>query len=96
MSIEWRTVQLFLDENGVHEVQLDLDNSNRAKCTCQSFKTIAKCKHVSFVKKKVKDNGGMYSIYIPEDIDDEIAFDMMSDAESFRTFVLEYGKVEVI
>lgn len=95
-DIDWRTVQLFIGEEGVSEVSLDVENSRRVRCTCSMFSTMARCKHVKYVKKKVADNNGNYSVYIPEDVEDEEAIEALSNAESFRQFVLDYGKIEVL
>jgi len=96
MDIDWRTVQLFLSEDGVAEVQLDADNSRKVRCNCKSFMSSARCKHVKFVKDQMAENNGHYAVKIPEDIPDDEAFDAMGDAESFRQFIIKYGKVEVI
>lgn len=96
MEIDWRTVQLFLDENGVHEVEVDVDSSKKVRCTCSSFKATARCRHAKFVKTQIEENSGNYSIQIPVDISDEEALKAMSSAVSFRDFIIKYGKVEVI
>lgn len=98
MAIDWRTVQLFLDENtfGVFEVQLDADNNRKIRCDCPSFGNSARCKHTRFVKAKLESNDGHYAIQIPEEISDEEALHAMSDASLFRKFIIKYGKVEVL
>lgn len=96
MQIDWRTVQLFLDENGVYEVEIDVDNRKKARCTCPAFKMSARCKHVKFVKSQLDETSGHYSIQIPVDVSDEEAHQAMSSSELFRDFILKYGKVEVI
>lgn len=98
MDIDWRTVQLFLDNTalGVFEVQIDSENNRKVRCNCPSFSATARCKHAKFVKNSIDKNDGHYSIKIPVQISDEEAFDAMSDSESFREFILKYGTVEVI
>lgn len=98
MDIDWRTVQLFLDEStmGVFEVEIDAENHKKARCSCPSFSRQATCKHVRFVKSAMKDSDGHYSIQIPVEISDEEALLAMSNAEAFRDFIIKYGKVEVI
>jgi hypothetical protein len=96
MDIAWRTVQLFLEDYGVVEVEVDQENHNKARCTCQGFQRLAKCKHIKFVKDAMEENDGHYSIQIPVDVDENIAIAAMKSAESFRDFVIKYGKVEVI
>ena len=97
MDIDWRTVQLFLGEDGVSEVSIAAHDSRKVRCTCNSFFGSARCKHTKFVKQRMQENNGNYSISIPEEIDDEDAYEAMENgAESFREFVLKYGVVEVI
>lgn len=96
MQIDWRTVQLFLETDGVVEVQIDAENNQKIRCTCSSFNNATRCKHAKFVKKQMDANDGFYSIHIPEDVDDDAAFIAMSTPESFRDFIIKYGKVEVI
>jgi hypothetical protein len=96
MGIEWRTVQLFLEVDGVCEVEIDADNNTKVRCTCKSFSTVARCKHVKHVKKSMSENNGHYSISIPENVDEEEAFAAMGDTKLFRDFIIKYGKVEVL
>jgi hypothetical protein len=96
MDIDWRTVQLFLGDDGVCEVEVDSENSTKVRCSCKAFSKSARCKHSKFVRAKLLDNDGHYAIQIPVDISDEEAFIAMSSNESFREFILKYGKVEVI
>lgn len=95
-EVSWRTVQIFLGDEGVSEVCIDADNAFHAKCTCQSFAKFKKCKHTDFVLQKIKDNNGHYGVQIPDTVDDDIAFEALNDPESFRYFVIRYGKIEVL
>lgn len=96
MDIQWRTVQLFLEEEGVYEVEVDYDNCKKVRCNCKTFLSTAKCKHQKWVKTQITDNGGHFSIQIPVELDEDEALLAMSTPEGFREFVLTYGKVEVI
>lgn len=96
MDIDWRTVQLFLGEEGVSEVSIASHNPKKVRCTCASFFNAARCKHTKYVKQRMQENGGSYSISIPEEIDDNEAYDAMIDSDTFREFVIRYGAVEVI
>jgi hypothetical protein len=96
MEIDWRTVQLFLDDAGVFEVAIDADDSRTIKCDCKVFLKSSKCKHTKYVKTEIEHNNGNYAIKIPVDISDEEALDAMASAETFREFIIKYGKVEVI
>ena len=96
MDIDWRTVQVFLSEDGISEVQIDVDNSRKVRCNCEAFMRSARCKHAQFVKARMEENDGHYAIRIPEDVPDEEAFEAMGSSEDFRNFLLKYGKIEVL
>lgn len=96
MDIEWRTVQLFLEEDGVFEVELDYENSKKVRCNCTAFKLSAKCKHQKWVRNLIAENDGHYAIQIPVDVDEDDALELMATAAGFREFILKHGKVEVI
>lgn len=96
MEAEWRTIQLFLEEYGVVETEMDYHNRKKIRCNCKDFTSLAKCKHVKFVRIELEKNNGAYSIKVPDDVDDEEAFDALEDPQLFRTFIIKYGKVLVI
>jgi hypothetical protein len=96
MDIKWRTVQFFLGEEGVSEVEVDSENTSKTRCSCRSFQMTARCKHVKFVKGRMEDSEGHYNIVIPEDVPDSAAVLAVQTPEAFRTFIMKYGKVEVI
>jgi hypothetical protein len=96
MSAEWRTLQLFLDNDGVCEVEADYEDYEIMKCSCGAFAISRKCKHLRYVRREIVRNGGKYSIKISADIDDEDIVDAMKTAASFREFVLRYAKIEVL
>ena len=96
METEWRTIQLFLEEYGVVETEMDYHNRKKVRCNCKDFSSVAKCKHVKFVRAELEKNNGAYSIKVPDDVDDDEAYDALEDPESFREFIIKYGKVLVI
>ena len=96
VDIKWRTVQLFLEDYGVVEVEVDQENNKKARCTCPGFNRTGRCKHVKHVKDIMDENDGHYSIQIHVDVDENEAISAMRSAEAFRNFVVKYGKVEVI
>lgn len=96
MDIEWRTVQLFLDNDGVAEVEIDAENNKKVRCSCKGFMASGRCKHAKFVRHRMGTNNGLYSIEIPEEVPDEVALAAMGDASQFRDFILKYARVEVI
>lgn len=96
MDINWRTVQFFIGEEGVFEVMVDADDHRKVKCSCPSFSKAAKCAHTLKVRMRMRENDGHYRIQVPDTIDDETVFAAMESAESFREFLIKYGKVEVL
>lgn len=96
MDATWRTVQLFLDDDGIAEVEVDHTSPRKIRCNCAQFGPRLKCKHTAFVKQSMENNDGHYSIKVSADVDEEAAFDAIQNPTSFRDFVISYGKVEVI
>jgi hypothetical protein len=96
MTNTWRTVQLFLEDAGVFEVEINSENSSQVRCSCKAFNTSSRCKHSRFVKTSMANNNGHYTIQVPEDTPDEAAAEAMDSAESFRNFIIWNAKVEVI
>lgn len=96
MAIDWRTIQVFLSSDGVCEVEADSADYGRMRCTCSSFKPSKRCKHTKFVKQKVKENGGSYSIVIPSDFEDAAIEETFNSSEAFRNLIIHHAKVEVL
>lgn len=96
MDIDWRTVQLFLSEDGIAEVQIDSENSRKVRCTCKDFFKNARCKHQRRVKTAIDENNGHYTVLVPDDIPEEVALNAMEDAESMREFIIKYARIEVL
>ena len=96
MEIDWRTVQMFLEENGVFEVELDSEDKKKIRCSCPAFRNSARCKHTKFVRKSMDANDGHYSVQIDVNVADEDAAEAMTSRKTFRDFILKYAKVEVI
>ena len=94
MAVEWRTIQFFLDEDGVQEVQLQYHNPNELRCTCGSRAN--KCKHVSYVRSMFKKNDFVFDLEVPADEDEDILAEALASAELFREMIIKYGKVAVI
>ena len=75
---------------------LKVSTSQKVRCNCKDFNSLAKCKHAKYVRTEIEKNGGAYKLSIPEDIDEEEVFMALDDAEAFRNVVIKYGKVLVI
>ena len=96
MDIEWRTIQLFLGNEGVSEVSIDFEDRRKLSCTCDKFAMAARCKHTKFVREAMDSNGGDFNIDILGDVSHDDAVDAMTNAKAFREFIIKYGAVEVI
>lgn len=96
MDITWRTLQLFLGDEGISEVSFATHDKRKLRCTCLGFSSIGKCKHTRFVKACLDKPEGNYAIQIPYDIPEEEADIAMETEEAWREFILKYGKVETI
>jgi len=97
MEIEWRTIQLFINEEGVvDEVSLDTDNTDKMRCTCQQFKRAARCKHTKFMREKIEQTDGVISLFIPNHMSDAEANEALGDVHAFRDLILKYGKIEYL
>lgn len=94
--MDWRMVQLFLSDEGVYEVELDMNDNRNQRCNCPKFAKRNNCKHIRWVERKINDDGGHYSIQIPYEVDEEIANEAFASAENFRAFVIEHARVEVL
>ena len=93
-----RLVQIFLSQAntpgpGIYEVSLTSDK--KFICTCPGYKGRATCKHTKFVEARVKNNNGTYPLEISTKYKDEDSEPVMDSPESFREFIIKYGKIEV-
>lgn len=93
MAIEWRTIQFFLDENGVIEVELQYEDPTKLRCSCGQ---LTKCSHIRYVRDQFKNNNGIFDLEVPIDEDDDAMLEAFSSAKSFRDMIIKYGKVAVI
>jgi hypothetical protein len=92
---DYRTVQFFLAETGVYEVSAD-KNNKFFKCTCTGYTARKKCKHIDFVKERTEDNLGVYPTEVSSKATKEEATEAALSNDTFREFLIKYGKVEVV
>jgi hypothetical protein len=112
MEIEWQTIQFFLTEDGKKtstsdsflaeemyacEVSVDAKNPKKARCTCNTFQKDARCKHVKWVKERMEEHEGIYTVRVRgEEVSDEETMDALESTDDFRTFVMRHGTVEIL
>lgn len=87
-----KTVQFFIDDQGVSEVFSD--PKNNFTCTCLGFETRKRCKHVAWCESKLTIAG--YPVLVEGKAEQEEIEIARSSDEEFRKFLLKYGKVEAI
>ena len=94
MEKTWRMIQVFLSPNpdGIFEVDME-ENTGELRCNCPQFKK--NCKHTEYIEESSKANHGHYQIKVGKVDEDEMdrAYDSY---DSFRKFVIENAKVEVL
>lgn len=97
VQTSWRTVQQFISAQaaGIFEVEVDTD-TRKLRCNCPKWRKTFNCKHVRFVNERMSMNDGHYSILIPEEVPEDLAFEASDTAEKFREFVVKYAKIEVL
>lgn len=94
---EWRLVQVFLASKlaAVFEVEMHLGNTS-LRCTCPGFLRRRTCKHVGFVEERIDRTRGTYPMEVTRQVTPDDARKAEYSAETFRDFVLHFGKVEVL
>lgn len=96
---DYRLIQVFLSSKagisgpGIFEVSGDKEQN--FVCTCPGYKVKKICRHVRFVKDKIKLNNGMYPLEVNPDVPEAEIKKALSSSETFREFMLKHGKIEV-
>lgn len=98
MQIEWRTIQFFLEEEYICEVEIDSKELKKLRCSCPAFQKSAKCKHTKYCRSVMDadDNDGHYPLRVSDPEAVQKAKESVKDPEDFRDFIIKYAKVEVI
>jgi hypothetical protein len=95
---DWRTLQIFLSNQGVHDVEGNTEDSKMLRCNCPHFSRSGRCKHVKFVKDKMEASDGHYSIEMNENDapPEDVVLEAIKNAKSFRALLVRYADIEVI
>lgn len=96
MAKEWRTIQFFLNDDGVQEVMAEVTDPESLACSCRKFATRQYCTHTSYVRSVMEENKGEYAILIQTDIDDDEVHEAFSNSDAFRKMLILHAKVLVI
>lgn len=93
---DWRTIQIFLSDDGVHEVEMVMTDSKKMRCTCAIYKQGKRCKHIRHIRSKMEENDGDYSVMIPDTLTEQQIEQALLHPDTFRDFLVRYSKIEVI
>lgn len=94
-----RLIQVFLAANSSDPVISYVSVNKKSKdisCTCAGFRGRQECKHVKFVQARVDRSSGTYPLELDPNAPDDAELLPDDDADTFREFVLKYGKIELI
>jgi hypothetical protein len=94
-----RLVQVFLSEAqnpgpGIFEVSTT--PAGDLFCTCSGFGSRKRCKHTMLVNARIEDNNGSYPLEILSKATEADAAKAKLSNEEYRSFIIRYGKIEVL
>lgn len=75
--------------------EVSIHKPHKLKCNCPDYHEKHPCKHILFVSVRL-DEAGEYPPVIDLDLSEEDLEAVESSNETFRTHILEHGRVEVI
>jgi uncharacterized Zn finger protein len=90
-----KLVQIFLSPTSPGVYEVSVDKGKNYHCTCPGYRGRGICKHTKFVDARVKQNNGTYPLEISTRVTQEDADKAQESNESFREFLLKFGKIEV-
>lgn len=90
-----KLVQIFLGHSALGVFEVSVDKEQNYYCNCPGFKGRGTCKHTKFVDVRIKQNNGTYPLEISTKVSKEEADKASKSNESFREFILKFGKIEV-
>lgn len=96
VEADWRTIQIFLSNDGVHEVEMFTNDPRKMRCTCPVYKQGKRCKHIRHIRGIMEHNGGDYSVMIPDTLSEAEIEQAILEPDTFREFLVKYSKIEVI
>lgn len=96
---DYRLIQVFISSkagsSGPAIFEVSGDEEQNFKCTCPGYRVKRACRHVKFVKDKIKINNGVYPLEITSEVPESEIKKALTSSESFREFLLKHGKVQV-
>lgn len=96
---EVKLLQVFISKEtsstGPLVSEVTFNHEHGLQCSCNSYHKDKMCKHIIFVKSRLDDHGEYPPIFNMSLTDEEKEI-VESSNETFRTYVLEHGKIEVL
>jgi len=92
-----RLIQVFLSTSPTAAIfEVNAQEDKTLVCSCPGFASRSKCKHVSLVSNRIEMNNGIYPFnWLTEVSEQDIKFAMDSEV-TFRDFIIQSTKVEVL
>lgn len=87
-----KTIQFFIGNTGVEEVKVD--EKNKMYCTCEGFISRKRCKHTTWCESQFSKD--TFPIQIDKATPNDAVQKAKESNESFRDFLIRYGKIEVV
>lgn len=95
----FRLIQVFLSSkagmSGPAIFEVSGDEDQNFVCTCPGYKVKKTCRHVRFVKEKIKVNNGIYPLQVSPEVPESEIRQALKSSDKFREFLLKHGKIEV-
>lgn len=96
---DFRLIQVFLSSKagatGPAIFEVSGDEDQNFTCTCPGYKVKRTCRHIRFVKEKIKINNGVYPLQVGPNVPESEIKQALKSSEEFREFLLKHGKIEV-
>jgi hypothetical protein len=93
----YRLIQIFLSSSPTAAIfEVNAQEDKTLVCSCPGFASRSKCKHAKLVYDRIMANNGIYPFnWLTEVSEHDIKFAMDSEV-TFRDFIIQSTKVEVI
>ena len=96
---DFRLIQVFLSSkaglSGPAIFEVSGDEEQNFTCTCPGYKVKRTCRHIRFVKERIKVNNGIYPLQVSPEVPESEIKKALTSSEEFREFLLKHGKIEV-
>jgi len=94
-----RLIQVFLTQQegspGPNIFEVSADKKRNLECNCPGFVVKQVCKHVKLVSGRIELNNGIYPFEFSDKVTSSQITSAMKTEQTFREFIIKYGKVEV-